>query len=173
MVGVSAARVAAVSEPKPFKRKTSLDGLKPRDFDKNWPDGQVIEPPELEQRGLSEKQRYNIVMGVELLAELVRDANRYMKATQTTQQMLGSQCRLHENVVGDLLKGKRWPTWNTYGVVRTRVPTESDMDQFDFGDRVEKGFPTYRAELEERERRDRELKGRLERELRRRGPGRA
>lgn len=124
-------------EGKPFKRSMTLDGVKPRDFDENWPNGRLIIPPQLQQLNLSENEKYNLIASVRLLRELALDIIVFVQPRKRTRQALARSCMLHENVITELLAGTRWPLWNTYGMLRTRVPTAQQRADGQYGDLID------------------------------------
>jgi hypothetical protein len=145
------ANVPAVSdEGKPFKRSMTLDGVKPRDFDENWPNGRLVIPPKIQQLQLSENEELNLVASVHLLRELVLDVIVFVQPRGSTRQALARRCMLHENVITELLAGTRWPTWNTYGMLRTRVPTAAQRAAGKFGDQIDVVETSRKARREQR-----------------------
>lgn len=132
------ANVPAVSdEGKPFKRSMTLDGVKPRDFDENWPNGRLVIPPRIQQLNLAENEKINLIASVRLLRELVLDIIVFVQPRERTRQGLARSCMLHENVITEFLAGTRWPTWNTYGMLRTRVPTAQQRADGQYGDLID------------------------------------
>lgn len=98
--------------------ETTLDGLTPRDFDADWPNGRLAESQRLQGLGLGSNQRLNVMASVRLLRELAVDLNIFLQRREATQVSLARRCRISANAVRDVQKGIAFPTWNTYGVLR-------------------------------------------------------
>lgn len=71
-----------------------------------------------------------------LLRELVKDINLFLQRQDMSQQKLADRCNISTNAIRDLQKGVFFPSWGTYGVLRTRVPSALDRANRELGDRI-------------------------------------
>ncbi|VXC26687.1 hypothetical protein [Nocardioides sp. AX2bis] len=112
----------------PFRRRSPLDGLKPTDFDPNWPHGRFTIPQGLLDNGLTPAQAEVQANSVRLIRQLARDLVAYVGATDSTQQVLATRCGINAAAITRLRRGQKFPGLTTFLALRTQVPTEQQVE---------------------------------------------
>ncbi len=112
-----------------------IRGLKPRDFNTDWPTGKTVIPEKLLGRGLTPEQVESTVRGVLVLRQLAKDIIDYVAGGNTTQEALAEMCGINPAAVTRVKRGHKFPQTHTFLVLRARVPTQEQMARGDFNKR--------------------------------------